>query len=604
MKNILYIFLFTALTASTVAQLKIIHPNGGERLQAGSETSVKWEGVPDSAKVSIKFSSDSGKNWQRISKDTNKNNTSWITPNIESDSCIININSLISSDIVWSKTYGGKGSDGGGYMSKTDDDGFVIVGSSNSEDIYNNKGGADIIVYKLNKDLETEWFKSFGGSRDEASTCIIQTKDKGFIIAGHSKSNDGDIDTNRGYDDVLVLKIDSLGGLERSKTYGGNEYDMAQSIIQTNDGSYVIAGLTYNELGYTDLLIIKVNSDGNILWQKTLGGQKDEYANSILETKDDGLLIVSHSESKDENIDGKGKFDAWLLKLNPNGDVVWQRTYGGPNSDILNSIILTTDNNYLLVGRSYSTIGDVDKNQGGPDFWILKIDLFGNIIWSKTYGGSYTDYAVSVINDVNGGYVFVGNTASKDGDIDYNNGILNYCIYSINSEGVINWSNTYGGSDRDFVGSVCKSVDGHYLLSGYVFSADGDVKGSSGNSDMWIIKVKYDSKNFQSDTSDSTFSIVNPTSSIINSDNNINFTVRPNIASNMANVSVELTENGATTLELFDSQGRKLQTVLSGAQESGIKEIPIDVSQYPSGRYYLKLTTPTISKTEILEVQR
>ena len=343
-----------------------------------------------------------------------------------------------------------------------------------------------------------EWQKSLGGSSFDYAYSIIQTTDDGYIVAGYSNSNNGDVSGNHGNSDYWVLKLDASGNIQWQKTLGGSNDDRANSIVQTTDGGYVVAGYSNSNdddvsgnHGNNDYWIVKLDASGNIQWQKSLGGSDFDYAYSIVQTTDGGYIVVGYSESNDGDVNGNhGNSDYWVVKLDTLGNIQWQKSLGGSGFDYAYSIVQTTNGGYIVAGSSNSNDGDISGNHGGPDYWIVKLDASGNIQWQKSLGGSGFDYAYSIVQTTDGGYIVVGHSESNDGDVNGNHGNDDYWIVKLNTSGNITGQNSLGGTYDDEAFSIVQTADGKYVVAGFSRSNNYDVSGNHGNYDYWIVKLK------------------------------------------------------------------------------------------------------------------
>ena len=344
---------------------------------------------------------------------------------------------------------------------------------------------------------EIQWQKSIGGTGTDIAYSIIQTSDNGFIVAGNSSSNNGDVSGNHGLGDYLVVKLSVTGNIEWQKSLGGTNEDDARSIQQTLDGGYIVVGSSNSNNGDVsgnhggaDYWIVKLNSIGDIQWQKSLGGLSNEGANSIKETEDGGYIIAGTSASTNSDVSGNhGSIDYWIVKINIEGNIEWQKCFGGTNQDSLWSITQSFDGGYVIVGYSVSNDGDVSGNHGGVDYWIVKINSIGTIEWQKSLGGSNDDIPFSITQTIDGGYIIAGNSSSNDGDVSGNHGYVDCWIVKINSIGIIEWQKSLGGSNQDFVYSIIQISDGSYVIAGNSSSNDEDVSGNYGGLDCWMVKI-------------------------------------------------------------------------------------------------------------------
>jgi hypothetical protein len=341
------------------------------------------------------------------------------------------------------------------------------------------------------------WQKCLGGSDFDSARSTIQTSDGGYLVTGFTDSNDGDVSGNHGWSDMWVIKTDLSGNLVWQKCLGGTDDESARSVIQTSDGGYLLGGYTWSvdgdvtgNQGMADYWIVKTDSSGNLVWQKCLGGTDYDNAYSVIETSDGGYLVGGYTYSTDGNVTSNhGWSDMWVVKIDLSGNLVWQKSFGGTDDDTTRSLIETSDGGYLVYGSTWSDDGDVTGNHGGSDMWALKIDLSGNIVWQKCFGGSNSDYGIKVIETSDGGYLLGGYTASNDGDVTGNHGSVDYWIVKIDTSGIIVWQQCLGGSGYDSAYGIVQNSDGRYLIGGDSESNDGDVTGNHGWSDFWVTLV-------------------------------------------------------------------------------------------------------------------
>lgn len=353
------------------------------------------------------------------------------------------------------------------------------------------------LTFLFGQTPEIDWKKSFGGSNFDYANDIILTSEGNFMIAGITRSDDGDISHNIGGDDFWLIHMDSEGNLIWEKTFGGTDYDRASEVIETSDGNFVVVGLTWSDdvdvtenKGMSDVWIVKFDSEGNLIWEKSYGGSADESASSIEQTTDGGYIVVGSSRSNDGDLtSNKGDADVWILKLDSEGDLEWQKSYGGNDQDWAASVKQTTDGGYIVGGTSKSTNGDPIENKGWDDMWILKLDSSGEIEWQKIYGGSDYEVVNSVLQTEGGGYMVAGYTWSDDGDVSHQYGVRDIWVLKLDSEGSLIWEKTFGGSNEDTAYSIIPSVHGGFVLSGFSSSTDGDLTSNNGGSDFWIVKI-------------------------------------------------------------------------------------------------------------------
>lgn len=301
---------------------------------------------------------------------------------------------------------------------------------------------------------------------------------------------------------------------------GGTGLDIAQSIRQTADEGYIVAGCTQSNDGDVagnhgsyDYWIVKLSNTGSIQWQKTLGGAGNDYAYSIEQTADEGYIVAGYTSSNNGDVTGFHGFeDYWVVKLTSTGTIEWQKTLGGTGFDQAYSIKQTADGGYVIAGYSDSYDGDVTGNHG-YDYWIVKLTSTGIIEWQKTIGGTGTDYARSVEQTTDGGYIVAGYAESINGDVTGNHGSYDYWVIRLSNTGVIQWQKTLGGNGVDFANSIQQTTDGGYIVAGYSNSTNQDVTGNHGSRDYWVVKLAPDALGTNTFVANSLKIFPNPTSS-------------------------------------------------------------------------------------------
>ena len=342
-----------------------------------------------------------------------------------------------------------------------------------------------------------QWQKSFGGSLYDKAETMVELRDGGYVIGGNSQSNDHDLTVNLGFYDCWVIKLNNSGNLVWKKSFGGSGYDYLKTVIQTPDNGILCIGETNstngnvtNYFGQIDFWVIKLNSNGNIEWQKNYGGDSNDMGYSVCLTVDGAYIIAGQSESNVE--ENHGLMDYWVLKIDNLGNIIWKKAYGGSQDDFLKTIKNTSDGGYILTGNSKSSNGDVGFNKGLLDVWVVKIDDAGNLQWQNSFGGSQDDFSTSVMEDANGNFVLVGETYSFDNDANDNHsfyGFRDFFVIKINSQGQKIWSKCYGGEDNEYARSVCQNNSGEYVIVGETYSITGQPTNNHGSADYWLIKT-------------------------------------------------------------------------------------------------------------------
>jgi hypothetical protein len=369
--------------------------------------------------------------------------------------------------------YGGTDGDGFYWAVATADGGIIAVGESTSTDgdVSGNKGQEDAWIIKIDANGNKVWQKTLGGTGRDAATYITPTIDGNYLVAAGG-SSDGDfagisgtmlvkIDgsgnviwkkdmplgiagivpvTGGGYvvggtvnNDFTVVKTDANFNVQWQKLYGGTGQEWATSIVQASDNNgYVLAGysdsndgnVTGNK-GFGDYWVIKIDQNGSLVWQKSFGGTWYEYCTGMARTQDGGYVITGATESSDGDVVNKyanngfsnDADDGWVIKIDANGSKVWTKTLGGTWGDYFNCITPAQGGGFLLLGSTRSNDGNITNLNGVSDFWAVKLGENGDLVWSKTPGGSDEEYGYYMFESSAGNYVAVGNTFSNDGDI-------------------------------------------------------------------------------------------------------------------------------------------------------------------------------------------
>ena len=322
-----------------------------------------------------------------------------------------------------------------------------------------------------------EWQKTIGDNDSTVINNVQQTTDGGYILAGYKK------DVQNGLD-YWVVKLNSNADVEWKKAYGGSSTDEAKSIQQTIDGGYIVAGSTTsndgnvtNNNGYTDAWILKLSTNGDIEWQKTYGGSAGDALTNIKQTTDNGYIVVGYTGSDDGDIpNNKGYFDAWIIKITANGNLEWTKTFGGTNGDWINNTQQTTDGEYLIAGQTQSNNGDITNNHGNADLWVIKLQANGNLSWQKTYGGSSNDYANCIQKTNDGHYIIAGGTDSNNGDVIITHGSSDAWVVKIDDLGNILQQTTVGTNGSESANSILQTHDNNFLIAGHSQNANSDIK--------------------------------------------------------------------------------------------------------------------------------
>jgi len=251
-----------------------------------------------------------------------------------------------------------------------------------------------------------------------------------------------------------------------------------------------------------DAWVVKLDDVGTIQWQKALGGTGVDIANAVQQTADGGYIVAGSTDSNNGDVSGNHggglHGDAWVVKLGVTGNIQWQKCIGGSSSDRANAIQTTADGGYIMAAETYSNDGDVSGNHGWADAWVVKLGGTGTIQWQKALGGTDAEFANAVQQTADGGYIMAGYTNSNDGDVSGNHYFVNDAwMVKLDGTGTIQWQQTLGGTANDWAWSVQQTTDGGYIMAGEAISNDGDVTGNhnenlGGAGDAWVVKLGPD----------------------------------------------------------------------------------------------------------------
>lgn len=282
------------------------------------------------------------------------------------------------------------------------------------------------------------------------------------------------------------------------KSFGGTNTDRAHDLDFKQNGNLLISGLTYSsngdvstQYGSCDYWVVETDTDGNLISEVSFGGTGYDWLDCLVPTNDGGYILGGHSTSINGDVSGNhGDYDAWVVKVDDSNQIEWSRCYGGSNNDYCKRIITTSDGGYAFVGNSLSSDGDLSGNYGSKDYWVVKLTSLGDIEWSNHYGGSGNDHGYGIMEDSNGNIVVNGYTDSSDGDVQQLIGVQNLWLLKLSSEGNIVWEKTMGGTSMDYGYEVLELDNGNYLFSGQVTSSDVYVTQSYGLSDIWLVEIQ------------------------------------------------------------------------------------------------------------------
>lgn len=409
-------------------------------------------------------------------------------------------------EIDWAKSLGGTNEDIAKSVITTRDGNLLVFGTTASingdiTDKFSEEN--DYWLTKLDANGNVIWTKTYGGTDDDVGQKVIELSDGNLAIVGYSKSSDGDASNNEGFHDNWVLKLDGSGNILWEKSFGFAGHDHAYTLVETADGGLFMAGFldvtasgglgnsrSTSRHGVGEFWCHKLDSDGNIEWRKYYGGSNNDRAYDAVQSSDGGFVVTGFSESNDFDISSSlGSYDYWVIKIDTSGNLIWEKSLGGSEIDQSRSIVSTRDNGYLVLGNSFSTDGNITNNFGGSDFMITKLNAMGEIVWTKNYGGSNFDFGTSIRKSQNG-YLVSGYSQSTDNHLESNNGNNDYWVFKINEAGNLIWQKSLGGSALDFAHDAIELINGNIVIVGETESNDLDIPENKGLKDAFIVTLQ------------------------------------------------------------------------------------------------------------------
>lgn len=414
-----------------------------------------------------------------------------------------------SGEIIWIKNFGGTGDDSPRSIVHTNDGGFAVFGFTNSVDGDVNDKSLPVNDYwllKFDAAGTLEWNKTYGGSKDDRGQQAIQTADGGYALTGYAMSDDGDGSNNEGFHDNWILRLDASGNILWEKSFGFSGHDHSYDIIETVDGGFFFSGfldvtssngeggadkgsrLTAHGVG--EFWGTRLDADGNLMWRNYFGGTNNDRAFGVINANDGGFILSGSSESDDFDVSNpKGSYDFWVVKVDKNGAMEWEKSFGGTGIDQSHDIAKTHDGAYVIVGNTFSTDTQVSGNYGQSDVWLVKFNDSGELLWEKNYGGAAFDAAHGVTATKDNGFLISGNSKSYGNDVTANFGENDLWVIKTDETGNLQWQRTIGGIGLDFGYDAIENADGSIYFVGDTASEDFPDITHKGGLDLVIMKL-------------------------------------------------------------------------------------------------------------------
>jgi regulation of enolase protein 1 (concanavalin A-like superfamily) len=445
-------------------------------------------------------------------------------------------------DTLWTRTYGGAGADEARCVQWTSDGGYIIAGRTQSF----GAGGWDCYLVKTDSNGDIEWTRTFGGGGSDEAYYLYETNDGGYVIAGRTDSEGG------GLYDFWLIRTDSEGNALWRKTYGGANSEEAFCVQQTYDNGFIMAGDITHANGYSNALLIKTDSAGNAEWVRAYGGDYDDGARSVCQTPDGGYIIAGDTYNY-----GAGLSDIYVIKIDTDGDTIWTRTYGGSSHEHARCIRRYPDS-FVIVGSTESF------GSGYSDFYLIKTDSIGDTLWTRTFYGVQDDYGAAFQQTIDGGYIIAGWTGIRDRHRDI-------CLIKTLQNGDFMWRRIYGGAGHDAANFVQLTSPRFYMVAGYTESF------GAGDSDFWLLKVDVDRPNDVDGGTQSpqVFSL------------GVNY---PNPFNSNTVIPIEMAAVENITLSIYNLNGQLVTTLIDDRLRAGKHIFRWEAADMASGIYFYRLT--------------
>ena len=470
-----------------------------------------------------------------------------------------------SLQVIWEKTYDAGDFEYPATVIPSRDTSLLICGNKiNTAD-----GNSDILLIKTDSFGNILWQSLYGGSRDDISVSVFENSDKTYLVIGSTNSF-----SHMTFDyDIYLLKLSANGDTLWTKTVENDStYERAYSSIITADNNILVVGTVQSfSDGIQNMLVIKMNKNGNIIWEKTFGGDVSEIGESVLETIDNGFLITGETTSF--GISTPFYTNVYLVRTDANGDSLWTRYYGNTWYDYSRSIIAVDDNSYIVSGW-YATNGAEVS-----DFYTLRIQDNGDTTWTYLYGGGGYEYSFDIIKTGNNEFILIGNTNSS--------GAGSYDIYLVNidSSGDTLWTKTFGSAIYENAKGALKTDDGHYIIYG-----DRKPHSHSNVSDILLAKINL---NGTSDIGETNNSL--PSGFILEQN-------YPNPFNPSTIIKYSIPVSAFTQIKVYDMLGMEITTLLNEYMQAGNYEMEFNAEFFagilPNGIYFYRIIAGEYSDTK------
>jgi hypothetical protein len=468
--------------------------------------------------------------------------------------------STLPAQVTFQRTYGGTLHDYGYSVQQTADSGYVLTGY-----VGRSAGFIEVWLVKTDANGDTLWTRTFGGTAWDDGRSVQQTADGGYIVAGTTWSY------GAGSCDVYLVRTDARGDTLWTKVFGGTGRDYGYSVQQTADDGFIIAGTTHSYgAGVEDVYLVKTDPDGDTLWTRTYGGSGHDEGWSVIQTADSGYIIAGYTKSF-----GAGWRDVYLIKTDALGDTQWTRSFGGTGNEVGCSVQQTTDSGYVIAGATESF------GAGHADIYLIRTNVGGDTLWTKTFGGASTDSGFSVGQTTDSGYIIAGRTNS------FGVGGGDAYLIKTDADGDTLWTKSFGGTGNEAGCSVQQTKDDGYIIVGRTSSF------GAGSNDVYLIKTD----------SLGNVAVAEPKTSPTRA-SALSLTCEPNPSSGATTIRTSFIVP-RSSLSVYDASGRRVRTFTVNRTPCTVWDGTDELGHVlPSGTYFAVLTAAGQHATARIVLQR
>jgi hypothetical protein len=455
--------------------------------------------------------------------------------------------------VEWSVLTGGPGDDGWFEVRQTAQGDYILGGAKTVDSA---SGEMDWWLMKLSATGTSLWDHTYGTASPDVSLSLAETSASGYLLCGYG---------NGMFENAITMTTNATGDSIGGRIYDGIGMNGFTSVKRTTDGGYILSGFKGTSANARDFWLFKLNSAGDSVWSHTYGGPDDEWCGDVVQTADGGYALAGETHSY-----GAGNYDAWLVRTDALGGVLWDRSYGGAQHDGATQLLPTADGGFILAGESASFNG----HNGNMDFWLLKVNANGDSVWSHTYDKSVSDGCHAFCAAPGGGYLLVGGADAVD-----TLAHTEAWLVRTNENGDSLWSVAYPGYQHAEIWSVQSTADGGYILSGEMDTPEDTLD------DAWALKLAPDLTAQVSPQEHG-----QPERFVLSQN-------YPNPFNPSTTIPFTISQTTTVTVQVFNVQGRIVETLAHEVMSAGEHRLVFDGAERPSGLYFTRVTAGGVTQT-------